>query len=195
MATSKSTADKSKADATKDDEKVDAAKTEPTPTGETERSDTQHEDLPTSPEKKEDESLADQVEEDFAETGVAESVDGALGVVTERDVHGDEYDVPWLYLTAAEVEATPARTSDWDDNGRSWTAQEVNGERKDEDDNDLAPVALVEVEATPGQVFRVRELPNRKVAEAAGIDYAQWVTGLPVRPDVVDEQPRRGTPA
>lgn len=195
------TADSKNKDAVTDETKSDDAKTtdqkaqaETVPTGVTERSDADKADVPTSPEKKDPENdLAAQNEEEYEEVG--EGVEGALGVVSERDNDGNEYEVPWLYLTADTVEATPARTSDWDDNQRSWTSQEVSAERKDDDGNDLDAVALVDVEATPGQVFRVRELPNREVAEAAGIDYAQWVTGLPVRPDVENEAPRRGTPA
>lgn len=120
-----------------------------------------------------------------------DEVEGALGVVSERDSEGDEYDVPFVYLTASDV----ARTSDSDDPAKDWTAQHAGGERQDEDGNDLGAVALTEVVQTPGQTFRVRELPNRDVAEAAGIDYGQWVAGLPVRADVPNEAPRRGTPA
>ena len=122
---------------------------------------------------------------------VEKEADGALGTVAERNLDGENFDVPWLYVTADVL----PRTSDSDDETRSWTAQHAGGEREDEDGNSLDPVALVEVVGTPGQTFRVRELPNRKVAEAAGIDYDQWVAGLPVRADVPGEAPRRGIPA
>lgn len=120
-----------------------------------------------------------------------EEVTAPVGVVAERNAEGDEFDVPFVYLTAQDV----ARTSDSDDPAKDWTAQHAGGERQDEDGNDLDPVALTEVVGTPGQTFRVRELPNREVAEAAGINYEQWVAGLPVRADVPGEAPRRGTPA
>lgn len=127
-----------------------------------------------------------------AEFPVADDgVEGAVGTVAERDREGDEYDVPYTLLTAQVL----PRTSDSDDPAKDWTAQHAGGERKDEDDNDLDAVALVPVQGTPGQTFRKRELPNRDVVEAAGIDYNQWVAGLPVRADVPDEAPRRGVPA
>lgn len=122
-----------------------------------------------------------------------DGVEGALGVVTERNLHGEEYDVPWLYITADHVERP--RTSDSDDPAVSWTAQEAAEKREDEDGNEQDTVALVPVQATPGQTFRVRELPNREVAEKAGIDYDQWIAGLPIRADVPDEGPRQGVPA
>lgn len=109
---------------------------------------------------------------------------GFLGTVAERDSKGREVDVPWVYLTADHL----PRTSDSDDPAKSWTAQDASGARDE-------VVALVEVAGTPGQTFRVSELPNREVAEAAGVDYNLFVSGLPVRPDVDDEAPRKGTPA
>lgn len=115
------------------------------------------------------------------------------GSVAERNAGGDEFDVPYAYLTADHLPRP--RTSDSDDPNKSWTAQEATGERKDHEGNALDPVALVEVHGTPGQTFRARELPNRKVAEAAGVDYNTFVSGLPVRPDVDDEAPRKGIPA
>lgn len=118
--------------------------------------------------------------------------DGVVGTVVEADLEGNQYDVPYAILTPGDVKP---RTSDSDDPAKDWTAQHAGGERQDEDGNDLDPVALVPVEGTPGQTFRVRELPNRGVAERAGIDYDQWVAGLPVRADVPNEAPRRGTPA
>lgn len=119
-----------------------------------------------------------------------ESVDAPTGAVVERNLDGDEYEVPYVALTGADL----ARTSDSDDPAKSWTAQHATGEREDEDGN-TDPVALVNVAGTPGQTFRVRELPDRKIAEAAGIDYDQWVSGLPVRGDVPNEAPRKGIPA
>jgi hypothetical protein len=121
-----------------------------------------------------------------------DEVEGVVGSVAERGLDGEEYDAPYAYVTAADVKP---RTSDSDDPAKDWTAQHASGEREDEDGNSLDPVALVPVEQTPGQTFRVRELPNKDVAEAAGIDYAQWVSGLPVRADVPDEAPRKGIPA
>jgi hypothetical protein len=120
------------------------------------------------------------------------SVDGALGTVPERNAKGDEYDSPWVYLTADHA---LVRTSDSDDPAKDWTAQHAGGERKDEDGNDLDPVALVAVQGVPGQTFRATELPNVDVMEEAGIDSQQWLAGLPVRADVPDEAPRRGIPA
>lgn len=139
-------------------------------------------------------SLGDLDDEDGYETleDVADgSVEGAVGVVAERNLDGDEYDAPYTLLTASDL----ARTSDSDDPGKDWTAQHAGGEREDEDGNNLDPVALVPVEGTPGQTFRVRELPSREVVEAAGINYDQWVSGLPVRADVPNEAPRKGIPA
>lgn len=124
--------------------------------------------------------------------GFEDEVDGVVGSVAERNLKGDEFNVPYAYVTGADVQP---RTSDSDDPARDWTAQHASGEREDEDGNTLDPEALVPVEQTPGQTFRVRELPNKDVAEAAGIDYAQWVSGLPVRADVEDEAPRKGIPA
>lgn len=132
---------------------------------------------------------ADLSDEDFEDGG---SLDGAAGVVVERSVDGTEYEAPYTLLTGADV---AGRTSDADDPARSWTSQEGTGERKDEDGKALDPVALVPVDGTPGQTFRVAELPDRKVVEAAGINYDQYVAGLPVRVDVPDEAPRRGIPA
>ena len=128
--------------------------------------------------------------EEFVEAAAEGGLDFATGTVVERNVHGEEFDVPWATVTVDRV----ARTSDSDDPTKAWTAQEASGERKDDDGNDLAPVALVEVQGTPGQTFRVRELPNRAVAEAAGIDWELWVAGLPVRADVPDEGLRQGLP-
>lgn len=122
-------------------------------------------------------------------------VEGAQGTVAERNLAGDEYDTPWAYVQPTAEGLARVRTSDSDDPARSWDAQQAGGERKTEDDEEVGPVALVEVESTPGQTFRVSELPNRAVAEAAGINYDQWVAGLPVRADVPDEAPRRGIPA
>lgn len=129
-------------------------------------------------------------EDDFNEDA---TIEGSSGTVTEKNLDGDEFEVPYVYLTAADLE--PVRTSDSDDPAKSWTAQEYAEERTDEDGNTKDPVALVPVEATPGQVFRVGELPNRAVAEAAGINYDQFVAGLPVRPDIANEAPRKGIPA
>jgi hypothetical protein len=131
---------------------------------------------------------ADQSVEDFEDGG---NVEGVVGAVYEVDIKGDEYEVPYILLTPADV---AARTSDSDDPAKSWTAQHASGEREDEDGN-TDPVALVEVAGTPGETFRVRELPDREVVEAAGINYDQWVAGLPVRADVPDEAPRKGIPA
>lgn len=121
----------------------------------------------------------------------SDTLEGATGVVAERNAEGDEFDVPYTYLTVGLL----PRTSDSDDPAKDWTAQHAGGERQDEDGHDLEPVALVPVEGTPGQTFRARELPNREVAERAGIDYDQWVAGLPVRLDVPNEAPRKGIPA
>lgn len=138
------------------------------------------------------ESGAFEVEDDDYDAPVeGDHVDGALGTVAERNNDGDEYDVPYVVVTADSF----PRTADSDDPAKDWTAQHAGGERQDEDGNDLDPVALVPVQQTPGQTFRVRELPNREVAEAAGIDYDQWIAGLPVRADVPNEAPRKGIPA
>jgi hypothetical protein len=126
--------------------------------------------------------------DDFEDGG---NLDGVTGAVVERNLDGDEYEVPYTLLTAADLKP---RTSDSDDPAKDWTAQHASGEREDADGNS-DPVALVPVEGTPGQTFRVRELPDREVAEAAGIDYDQWVAGLPVRADVPNEAPRRGIPS
>ena len=131
---------------------------------------------------------ADASVEDFEDGG---DVEGAAGVVVERNLEGDEYEVPYVQLTAQDLKP---RTSDSDDPAKDWTAQHASGEREDEDGN-TDPVALVPVEGTPGETFRARELPDRAVVEAAGIDYDQWVAGLPVRADVPNEAPRRGIPA
>lgn len=172
-----------KSDATKADEAEAPAKDDHVPAGAQARSDAEVKDVPEKPEERKEDLAAENEEDVEASSGDF----GFLGTTAERDVDGKEYDVPWTYLTGDDVEASKPRTSDWDDAGRSWTAQEV-GQREE-------AVALVDVQATPGQVFRVRELPNRAVAEEAGIDYANFVTGLPVRPDVKGEAPRRGTPA
>lgn len=132
---------------------------------------------------------ADLSDDDFEDGG---SLDAATGAVIERNIEGDEYEVPYFALTGSDVSG---RTSDADDPAKSWTAQEASGEREDEDGNTLDPVALVPVDGTPGQTFRVRELPNREVMEAAGVNFDQWVAGLPVRADVPNEAPRRGIPA
>jgi hypothetical protein len=131
---------------------------------------------------------AEYSDEDFEEDGDVVSVAGA---VYERNLEGDEYETPYTVLAAPDLKP---RTSDSDDPAKSWTAQHASGEREDEDGN-TDPVALVEVAGTPGETFRVRELPDRKVVEAAGIDYDQWVSGLPVRADVPNEAPRKGIPA
>jgi hypothetical protein len=132
----------------------------------------------------------DNDDDDFEAPVDGDSVEAGAGVVVERNLDGDEYEVPYALVTGADL----ARTSDSDDPAKSWTAQHATGEREDEDGN-TDPVALVPVEGTPGQTFRVRELPDRDVAEAAGIDYDQWVSGLPVRADVPNEAPRKGIPA
>ncbi len=137
-------------------------------------------DVPAAPVEAEDQPVEDEA---VAETTFVDDFEGALGTTSEVDKDGVEYDAPYTYLTAQDL----ARTADWDDPARSWVSQE-NTERED-------PVALTEVHGAPGQTFRVRELPDRKVAEAAGIDYAQFVAGLPVRPDVPNEAPRKGIPA
>lgn len=119
-----------------------------------------------------------------------DSVDDARGVVTESG-----YDVPWTYLTPAHFgEDLRVRTSDTDDPQRDWTAQTFAAE-DDSDDEDAVAVALIPVEAEPGQTFRVDELPNVDVMRAAGIDPVQWLSGLPVRASVEDEGHRRGIPA
>jgi hypothetical protein len=120
-----------------------------------------------------------------------DKVEGAVGTVVEHNRDGDQFDVPYTYLTPEYL----PRTADSDDPAVDWTAQHATGERKDDDGNDLDPVALVPVQGIPGQTFEVSELPNREVAEAAGIDYDQWVAGLPVRATVKDAAPRRGIPA
>ncbi len=197
MATAKKNAAESEKDVKAADEtKADDTKVIPQGKVETTKQ-AEEKDVVTSPEKveKDEESAvfeedAEYSDEDFAEDG---KIEGSSGSVFEKNLDGDEFEVPYVYLTAADLE--PVRTSDSDDPAKSWTAQEYAESRKDEDDNDLDPVALVPVEATPGQVFRVGELPDRKVAEAAGINYDQFVAGLPVRPDIPNEAPRKGIPA
>lgn len=137
------------------------------------------------------ENDAFEVDDDDYEAPVdGETVEAGAGVVVERNLDGDEYEVPYALVTGADL----ARTSDSDDPAKSWTAQHATGEREDEDGN-TDPVALVEVAGTPGQTFRVRELPDRKIVEASGINYDQFVAGLPVRADVPNEAPRKGIPA
>jgi hypothetical protein len=123
--------------------------------------------------------------EDVVDVKGGESELAPDGLVTERNAVGDEFDVPYVQLTADHL----PRTSDSDDPNKSWVSQQA-GEREDEE-----AVALVAPNATPGQTFRVRELPNRAVVEAAGINYEQFVAGLPVRADVEHEAPRKGIPA
>jgi hypothetical protein len=115
--------------------------------------------------------------------------EGALGTVREVNGSREAVDVPWTYLTATDVQEDAVRTSDADDGDvRKWNAQATA-------DDDETPVALVPVQGTPGQTFRVDELPNVDVMKAAGIDVGQFLSGLPVRPDVEGEAPRRGIPA
>lgn len=126
-----------------------------------------------------------------SEVGQQESAKGAAGpadksvadVKASEDSNEPAYDlaedgeVGWEPLVA---EKRP-RTSDEDDPGRSWTVQEAHEERKDKGKrkaND--PVVLAEPTPAPGQVFTEDELPDRKVVEASGIDYDNWVAGLPV---------------
>lgn len=138
-----------------------------------------------------DSSFEDFDDADWGDDEDDEDALAPLGTVVERDVEGKEYDAPYAYLTSDSL--PKARTSDSDDPGVSWTAQEVTEVREGED-GEKNPVALVDVQATPGQTFRYRELPNREVAEAAGINYDQWVAGLPVRADVPNEGLRQGLP-
>jgi hypothetical protein len=137
-----------------------------------------------------DSGLEDEAVEQFEDGEIG---DGVVGTVTEVDSEGAEYDAPYAFLTP-ELGLTAPRTSDSDDPAKDWTAQHAGGEREDADGNS-DPVALVPVQGTPGGTFRIRELPNREVVEAAGIDYDQWVAGLPVRADVPNEAARRGIPA
>lgn len=145
--------------------------------------------VPSEPEKFEtDEKKA---EDDFDADAFDGGIDGGLGTVAEKNTAGEEYEVPWKYLTAEDLEEhTAVRTSDSDDPARSWTNQETVG-----DDDDAVPVALVPVQQTPGQTFRVSELPSVVEMEKAGINAAQFLAGLPVRPDVDGEAPRKGIPA
>lgn len=143
-------------------------------------------EVPTSAEKveKDEESAvfdedAEYSDEDFKDDG---KIEGAEGTVVEANVDGDQFDVPYVHIPNADI---APRTSDSDDPGKSWSAQE----------NDLSPATFDEGTHTPGQTFRVGELPDRKVAEAAGINYDQFVAGLPVRPNVPHEAPRKGIPA
>lgn len=83
----------------------------------------------------------------------------------------------YVYLAPEHFEgAKELRTSDSDDPHRSWTTQDFEG-----DDGDRKPVALAHPEGEPGQTFSVDQLPNADVVEKSGIDYVQWVSGLPVR--------------
>jgi hypothetical protein len=155
-------------------------------------------DLPTKAEKQ-DEQPVDKVAGDDKDVqkevrafDKGDKVEGATGTVVEANRSGEKFDVPYTTLTADNA---LVRTSDSDDPAKNWTAQHASGEREDEDGKTLDPVALVPVEGAPGQTFRVSELPERDVAEKAGVDYEQFVAGLPVRPDVKDEGRRRGIPA
>jgi hypothetical protein len=151
------------------DEKKTAGKDESKDTQTTKQAKEEQDALPTKPEAR-------------GETDA--KADGSkVGAV--RNAAGDEFDVPYVQLTSDHL----PRTSDSDDPNKSWTAQDA-GEREDED-----AVALVAVRGTPGQTFRVRELPNKAVVEAAGINYEEWVAGLPVRADVEHEAARKGIPA
>jgi hypothetical protein len=207
VATDKS---KTKAAESKKDDQKSALKDESTTVETTKQAEAREENLSGSAEKREVEEdrdvkasevgtrtglvvdgeneAFDEDAEDFEDGG---NLDGVTGAVVERNLDGDEYEVPYTLLTAADLKP---RTSDSDDPAKDWTAQHASGEREDADGNS-DPVALVPVEGTPGQTFRVRELPDREVAEAAGIDYDQWVAGLPVRADVPNEAPRRGIPS
>lgn len=125
------------------------------------------------------------------EAVTADQVEAGQGVVSEKDADGNEYEVPWAYLTVEDIDAeSVARTSDWDDPARAWNAQEAF-----ERDEDEATGAAPSVQAVPGQTFRVSELPDLDRLREAGIDPAQFLAGLPVRSDVPGEAPRRGTPA
>jgi hypothetical protein len=208
------TTSKSKSKAAESEKDQSALKDESKDVQTTDQAEAAEENLPTSAEKREVEEdrdvKADEVgtrtglvvdgenevfdedaeydEDDFADGG---NVEGVHGAVVERNLDGDEYEVPYTVLTAADVKP---RTSDSDDPAKDWTAQHASGEREDADGN-TDPVALVPVEGTPGETFRLRELPDRAVVEAAGINYDQWVAGLPVRADVPNEAPRKGIPA
>lgn len=122
--------------------------------------------------------------------------DRALGVVTEGGNDRASYDVPWTYLTPEDVneDVKKPRTSDSDDGDVvAWNVQWASGEREGYEDE---PVALTPVQGVPGQTFHPDELPNVEVMEAAGIDSANWLSGLPVRGDLGDKEThRRGTPA
>lgn len=174
------TANKTKAaESEKDAKTADAADEKVVPQAE-------EKEVPTSAEKveKDEESAAfdedaEYSDKDFEDGG---KIEGAEGTVVEDNVDGDQFDVPFVHLPNPD---TAPRTSDSDDPGKSWSAQE----------NDLSPATFDEGTHTPGQTFRVGELPDRKVAEAAGINYDQFVAGLPVRPNVPHEAPRKGIPA
>jgi hypothetical protein len=138
-----------------------------------------------------DSNALDEDDTTFSDDGA--SIEGADGTVAEKDRDGNEVDVPYVTLTSDHV--GKARTSDSDDPAKDWTAQHAGGEREDENGNALDPVALVPVQGTPGQTFTLDELPNRDVVEESGLDYDQFVSGLPVRATVDREAPRRGIPA
>lgn len=133
-------------------------------------------------------------DDDFEDEVVGDEFEGALGTVREANAHRESFDVPYTILTPQHFsEESKVRTSDSDD-GRvvAWNAQWANEER---DETDGEAEALVPVQAVPGQTFRRDELPNVDVMRAAGIDPVQYLSGLPVRPDVPDEGHRRGIPA
>ena len=142
----------------------------------------EREQVPTKPEPVKDETKKDDKEKvDFK---------GAEGAVDERDQSGKKFKVPYVHLTTEKK----ARTSDSDDPAKNWTAQDAQGVHENEDGEKVVK-ALTEVAAEPGQTFREDELPDRKVVEAAGIDYDQWVATLPVRATVKNEATRKGIPA
>lgn len=104
--------------------------------------------------------------------------DGDSGLGTTRV---GTKEVPWTYLTPEHFEdVDEVRTSDSDDEGKSWTSQHLS-------END-EPVALVPVQKEPGQTFTAEQLPNVDAMRAAGIDPVQWVSGLPVRGLLSDEE-------
>lgn len=159
----------------------------------------EHKDaVPATPEKQDNGSVAERVagNDKDAQKEVKDfekgKVDAPVGTTVEADRDGQKYDAPYTLLTPQNA---VARTSDSDDPAKDWTAQHASGERKDEEGKTLDAVALTPVAGTPGQTFTVGELPEREVAEKAGVNYDQFVAGLPVRGTVKDEAPRRGTPA